>query len=501
MQYIQVLQSTIDNSLTTVIDDLGVLQAAVDASLTAVSDCGNLGMLGGPDHPVANAQDCLPSLVIENNGETVFSEPTRHQRGLVLGDNPTCDAGAEGMLRYISAQKSVMLCTGTTWIEVGAAPAASGVFTPVTNANLEQVYTSNGVNLSGFFGTRTATVTNGATILVNSVSQGTSANVEAGDSVALRMTSSATANTAKSTTLNLSSYSQTWTVTTRMQDTAPNSFTFADLSNQALSRQVQSAAVTASGFDGPLTVSISGAGSPQLQVAGGTWVSSAPINPGQSLRVRLTTSGSYNSAHMATITLGNYSTTWSATTQSPANLSYSWRYGSWGACSESCGGGTRNRDVYCRRSDGVTVADSNCTSAKPIEQESCNKHDCRWHDVVYKCATPRGNVYMEFGYSGGASTTYIYFQLVGNGNGNSTTACTQASSICPGLCQNGPSRQKCIFYSNRLGRWNIMVNGAWPPPSSVSQQIANSYDCDNYELQSGVTNAMCKASYACTRYK
>lgn len=313
-QAIDALQATMDTSLTGVINQVGSLQAAVDASLTSVSTCGNQGMLSGPQHATANPQGCLPSARIETSGETVFSQPTRHQQGAVLGDNPICNAGNEGMLRYVSAQKAVLLCTGAAWIEVGAAPSASGVFTPVSNANLGQTYTSNAVTVSGFFGVRTATASNGATIVVNGSPQGASANVEAGNSVALRMAAASTYNTQNSTTLSLSSYNQTWTITTRAQDTTPNSFSFSNLTNQAVSTQVQSNAVTISGFDGPLTVSVSGNGSPQLQVAGGAWVTSGLISPGQSLRLRLTTSASYSTAHTATVTLGTYSTAWSATT-------------------------------------------------------------------------------------------------------------------------------------------------------------------------------------------
>lgn|GEM_PF-1665236 len=297
------------------------LGAIIDASLTTVIDCGNQGMIGGPEHVTANAQNCLPSLVIDATGETVFNQPLRAQQGLVLGDNPTCDANSEGMLRYVTAQKSVMLCTGTTWIEVGAAPAASGVFTPVTNADLEQVYTSNAVALSGFFGIRTATATNGATIIVNGVSQGSSANVESGNTVALRMTSSATFNTAKSTTLNLSSYSQTWTTTTKPQDTTPNTFSFNNLSNQELDTFVTSNSVTVSGFDGPLTASVSGQGNPQIRVGSGTWGSSVSVNPGQSLQLKTTTSIAYETDVVVTYSVGDLLDTWVIRTKSSCAMS------------------------------------------------------------------------------------------------------------------------------------------------------------------------------------
>lgn len=314
-QEIDALQAAIDSSLTAIAADIDALHAAAAASMSAIFGCGNQGMIGGPLHPTANPQDCLPSLTIDNTGQVVFSQPTRHQQGLILGDNPTCNAASEGMLRYISSQKAVMLCADATWIEVGAAPTASGVFTPVASAALTTQYTSNAVAVSGFFGTRTATASNGATILVNGVAHGSSADVQAGDTIALRMSSAATYSTAKTTNLNLSSLATNWTITTRDQDTTPNSFSFGNLSNQELSSTVTSNVVTVSGFDGPLTASVSGQGSPQVRVGAGAWVTSGDVNPGQTLQLRLTTSAANSTTRIATLVLGTATVNWEVTTK------------------------------------------------------------------------------------------------------------------------------------------------------------------------------------------
>lgn len=55
---------------------------------------------------------------------------------------------------------------------------------------------------------------------------------------------------------------------------------------------------------------------------------------------------------------------------------YSWNTGTFGACSETCGGGTQTRTVTCQRSDGTTVADSYCSGTRPTTSQSCNTQAC-----------------------------------------------------------------------------------------------------------------------------
>ena len=67
-----------------------------------------------------------------------------------------------------------------------------------------------------------------------------------------------------------------------------------------------------------------------------------------------------------------------ASTSGVCNATYSWQTGSWGTCSETCGGGTQTRSVTCERDqDGATVANSNCDAAtQPSSSRACNTDAC-----------------------------------------------------------------------------------------------------------------------------
>ncbi len=55
---------------------------------------------------------------------------------------------------------------------------------------------------------------------------------------------------------------------------------------------------------------------------------------------------------------------------------YTWVTGSWGKCSEECGGGIQERSLGCLRDDGVYVPQSLCTETKPAVERACNTDEC-----------------------------------------------------------------------------------------------------------------------------
>jgi hypothetical protein len=111
----------------------------------------------------------------------------------------------------------------------------------------------------------------------------------------------------------LGNRSDTWTLTTRQQDSAPDAFAFQNLTGQPGTSLVTSASVTPSGYRDAAPVSVTGAGA-QVSVNGGAWGTSGTITPGQPIQVRLTTGIPDGVTSQATVTIGGISANWSATT-------------------------------------------------------------------------------------------------------------------------------------------------------------------------------------------
>ena len=189
-------------------------------------------------------------------------------------------------------------------------------FTPnVTNAALSTLTTASAVTISGINTTTPVSVTGtGAQISINGGAWGTSGNITNGQTLAVRLTSSASFSTAITATVTVGGVSDTWSVTTLPIDTAPDAYTFTDLTGQALSTLIASNSVTIGGINSGASVSVTGTGSPQISINGGAWVTSGTITNGQTLQVRLTSSASFSTALTATVDVGGVTDTWSVTT-------------------------------------------------------------------------------------------------------------------------------------------------------------------------------------------
>jgi len=196
-------------------------------------------------------------------------------------------------------------------------------FTDVTNQALNTLITSNSVTINGITGTVNVSVSGAGSpqVRVNGGSWTTGpTTIINGQSLEVRLTSANADSTMRSATVTVGSGSNQWDVTT--QDQTPNAFSFTDQTGVALSTLTTSNSLTINGITGTVNVSVSGSGSPQIRINGGSWVTSGTITNGQSLQVRLTSSASYSTANSATVTVGSGSDNWSVTTQANFTMGY-----------------------------------------------------------------------------------------------------------------------------------------------------------------------------------
>ena len=106
-----------------------------------------------------------------------------------------------------------------------------------------------------------------------------------------------------------------------VSDRTPNAFNLVNPANATPGTLATSVAQQITGMDSGTPCSVSGQGSPQLQIGGGNnaWVTSSTINPNFYINVRLTASTSFNTTHTATLTIGTETDTIAVTSSADSS--------------------------------------------------------------------------------------------------------------------------------------------------------------------------------------
>ena len=241
--------------------------------------------------------------------------------GIRAGSQTTvtiCNSPLEGTQRYNYSIHALEYCNGADWTSMTAstAPAAFS-FTNQTNVYFNYTITSNAVTLAGFVGSLTAACGTGCTgISYNggAFSAGPVAGFVAGDTIAIRQTSSGGAYTTTTATVSVGgTTSGAWDVTT---GAAPAAFSFTDQTNVYISSQVASNAVALTGFVGPVTATC-GAGCTGISRSGGLFEAGpvAGFMAGNTIAIRQTSSGDASTQTTATVSVGGTTSgAWSVTT-------------------------------------------------------------------------------------------------------------------------------------------------------------------------------------------
>ena len=118
------------------------------------------------------------------------------------------------------------------------------------------------------------------------------------------------------TTITIGKRSTPWVVTTKVKDNNPTPFTFTPVEQAEVSTLYESNIVNINGLEANYTTfAFISNGNATFSVNGGPYVNNAFVNNGDNIRLRLTSSASYDTSVSSQITVGDYSTSYSIRTR------------------------------------------------------------------------------------------------------------------------------------------------------------------------------------------
>lgn len=188
-------------------------------------------------------------------------------------------------------------------------------FVDQTGIALNTTVNANNITITGINTSINISISGGEYSINGSSYTTSNGNVNNGDVVRVRQTSSSQYQTQTSAVLNVNGVTDSFDVTTlagTSNDSTPDAFSFNDQTGVALSTQVVSNSVTINGINTNASVSISGG---EYSINGGAYTSSAgSVNNGNTITVRQTSSSAYATTTNATLTVGGVSDVFSVTT-------------------------------------------------------------------------------------------------------------------------------------------------------------------------------------------
>ena len=198
----------------------------------------------------------------------------------------------------------------------------SFTFTAVTNADVDAVVESNSITVDGINAAATISITGGEYKVASGDYFTSNSTVTDGQSVTVRLTTTENGNQTSEATLTIGGVSSTFIVTTRPDDTTPDTFSFPAVTGVAVETLTTSEAITISGVNTAAAISITGG---EYSIANGAYTSAnGTVTNDQTVSVRLTSSIDTNTETQAVLTVGELSAHFSVTTApdtTPADFS------------------------------------------------------------------------------------------------------------------------------------------------------------------------------------
>ena len=185
-------------------------------------------------------------------------------------------------------------------------------FTDQTDVPRNDVRTSNSITVTNINDAAPISITGGEYAIDGGTFASTAGTINNGQSVVVRQTSSSNFSTRTDAMLTIGTTSDTFSVTTLVQDVDPDQFTFTDQANVARATLFTSNAITINGINDAAPVSIAGG---EYAIDGGTFTATpGTVANGQSIVVRQASSTNFSTTTDATLTVGAISDTFGVTT-------------------------------------------------------------------------------------------------------------------------------------------------------------------------------------------
>ena len=271
--------------------------------------------LSGPEVPVTATVSGAGQPTLLVNGSEV-GVPTQVEAGDTLAVSLT--AGSQ----FDQAVTATVNVAGVTADFTVTTRSAAGVPDPFSFAAAGPVepgavVTSSAATLTGFDGPLSATVSGAGApeLLINGVTAAVPAQVEPGDTVAVRLVANSEFGASVTATVNVGGVTADFTVTTRAAVGVPDPFSFVAVDQAEPGALITSAAATLGGFDGPLVAAVTGAGSPELLINGTVVAAPADVEPGDTVALRVTASAAFGGTVSAELEVGGVTAAFDVSTR------------------------------------------------------------------------------------------------------------------------------------------------------------------------------------------
>ena len=201
--------------------------------------------------------------------------------------------------------------TDTVSITINAADTTPDVFAFPAQTGVEpgSTISSNAITVSGIKAAAAISVSNGTLVVDGRDFSGTT--ITNGQTVAVKVAAGSSFSTTTTATVTIGGVKADFEVTTRTADTTPDAFTFTAKTGVAPGEMVTSNAITVSGIEAAVSISVSGG----TLVVDSSDFSGATITNGQTVAVKVAASSAFSTTITATVTIGGVSADFEVTTE------------------------------------------------------------------------------------------------------------------------------------------------------------------------------------------